>query len=195
MGSMKVLVGVVGILALAGCGGGGRANVTAGAMPQGGSFTGVWHSPQYGEMNMVQTGSAVVGEYVKDERSGRIQGTSQGDLMRFEWTESRELVSGRPTVTRGRGYFRYTIGDDGAHNILGEWGIDDNETGGGSWNAYRMRNRQPRLSTDSTGGDDGDGDDMDDLGDDLEGDDDTAPAPAGGGTDLGGDDDLGDLDL
>ncbi len=141
-------------LAIAGCGGGG-VNIPEGPMPEGGSFTGVWHSPQYGEMHMVQTGSNVVGEYTKDERRGRIQGTVQGNVMRFEWSEERELVAGRPITTRGRGYFRYAIGDDGDHYIRGEWGHDNNMAGGGPWNAVRDRRRQPHVGGTGSGGESG----------------------------------------
>src|SRR5689334_7488938 len=101
-------LGVLLLACVAGCGGGG-VNIPQGPMPQGGSFTGVWHSPQYGEMQMVQTGNSVVGEYTKDERSGTLQGTVQGNVMRFEWSEERELVAGRPVITRGHGYFVYAI--------------------------------------------------------------------------------------
>jgi hypothetical protein len=138
--------------AAAGCGGGiNRANVSPGPMPDGETFTGVWHSPQYGDMQIVQTGNSVIGEYVHDERSGRIQGTVTGDLLRFEWTERRELVAGRPNTTRGRGYFRFQIGEDNDRYIVGEWGHDDNETGGGPWRAVRDRRRRPSLSGGSGG--------------------------------------------
>lgn len=127
-------------------------------MPPEGSFTGVYFSPQYGEMHMIQNGSSVIGEYKKDERSGKIQGDADGNLMRFEWTENRAMVSNRPTVTRGRGYFRYSINPtNDEHQIDGEWGLDENETGGGPWTAVKSKRRQPRLSTDSesSGGDSG----------------------------------------
>lgn len=137
-------------LAAIGCGGGSRANVSSGPMPEGGSYTGVWHSPQYGEMQMVQTGSQVVGCYVQNERSGRLQGTIHGNLMRFEWREQREMVVGRPTTTRGRGYFVYQVGGDGDHYIEGEWGHDDNETGGGPWRAVRDRRRARRPNPECT---------------------------------------------
>jgi hypothetical protein len=144
------------ILTLApGCGGDGirHANVSPGTMPAGQTFTGVWHSPQYGEMQMVQTGSQVVGEYTQDERHGRIQGTVQGDLMRFEWSEQRELVMGRATTTRGHGYFRFTVDGNGVdYLLLGEWGHDQDETGGGPWNAARDRRRQPHTGAASTSG-------------------------------------------
>jgi hypothetical protein len=183
---------------LAACGGGqSGSSISPGSMPSGGSFSGVFHSPQYGEMHMQQQGAAVVGRYEKDERRGRIQGTARGDLLRFEWTEERELVGGRPTITRGRGYFQYRVGDDGRHNLLGRWGLDDDDNGGGEWNAYKLLNRRPDV--DGTGGgmettDDGveswdepeGGDDVGDGGDDM-GDD--------SGEDDLEDDGLGGLDL
>lgn len=182
----SALVGLLGLVA--GCGGG--VPIPEGPMPEGGSYTGVWHSPQYGEMHMVQTGSNVVGEYTKDERRGTIQGTVQGNVMRFEWSEQRELVAGRPVTTRGRGYFRYQIDGSGDHIILGEWGVDNNSTGGGSWNAARDRRRQPQLQGDRGTDEEGHVEEFD-----------TADGSSGG--DSGGDDeeeesggdqvDLGDL--
>ncbi len=196
------------LLPLAACGG-GMSSRSAGPMPQGGTFTGVWFSPQYGEMNMVQTGNAVVGEYHKDERAGRIQGTANGNLMRFEWTEERELVGGLPQTTRGRGYFHYLIDDSGKHNLLGEWGIDDSDSGGGDWNAYKMMNRQPHLANEGQGDTSGgDNDDWNDTGENEgggswdDGGGDSGGGDSGGGGDIGGggdDDDPGnsldDLDL
>ena len=185
-----VLVSWTLFLALIGCGGGGSASVDVGPMPEGGNFTGVWHSPQYGEMHMVQTGTAVVGRYVKDERQGRIQGTVQGNVMRFEWTENREMVAGVPSTTRGRGYFRYTVDDSGTHNILGEWGIDDSETGGGEWNAYKMKNRRPEIEQEGEGGEQT----GDDFGAELEGDDTGAGEDTGGAQPAEEESDLGDDD-
>lgn len=173
MQSIKSMWFAVALVVLAACGG-GSAGVSAGPMPPEGSFTGVYFSPQYGEMHMIQNGSAVIGEYKKDERTGKIQGTADGDLMRFEWTESRAMVSNRPTVSRGHGYFRYTIVElNNEHHLTGEWGMDDSETGGGPWTAVKSKRREPRLSTDSdsSGGDSGGSNDYgDDTGGDDEGD-------------------------
>ena len=137
------------LLALAACGG-GSARIHIGTMPEGASFEGVWQSPQYGNMHLCQTGVQVVGDFEKDERRGRIQGTIQGDVLRFQWEERREMVAGRPQISRGRGYFRIQIGADGDQYILGEWGHDDQETGGGPWNAAKLRRRRPTrcLGTD-----------------------------------------------
>jgi len=191
---------------LVACGGsqGVAANVDEGPMPSGGSFTGVWFSPQYGRMDMVQNGSSVIGRYVKDERKGDIQGTVEGNVLRFEWRERRELVSGRPTITRGRGYFRYAIDANGEHKIVGEWGHDDDEVGGGPWNAVKSRRLQPNLSNTSeeegsSGGSDWDEDSGGGGGDTGGGDQGAQPQGGqgqggqGGGQGGGGHDDLGDL--
>ena len=157
---------------LAACGGGGSANISIGTMPAGGSFHGVWQSPQYGEMHLCQTGAQVHGMYEKDERSGKIQGSIQGDVMRFSWEEERELVAGRPTTTRGRGYFRIVQGGDDDWYFKGEWGVDDKETGGGEWNGVRLRNREPEkcMASTTTGDEDSsyDDDSYDDYGDDSD---------------------------
>lgn len=136
------------LVALAlGCGGGGSANLRIGTMPPGGTFHGVWQSPQYGNMHLCQSGSQVVGDYEKDERRGRIQGTVQGDVMRFQWEERRELVVGRPSVSRGRGYFRIAQGQDQDWYFQGEWGHDSAEQGGGPWNGVKMRRLRPERCT------------------------------------------------
>jgi len=170
------------VMAAAACGGGGgRVALTPGAMPEGGQFGGVWNSPQYGRMDLVQTGSTIVGEYTKNERRGRIEGTAQGDLMRFTWTERRELVTGVPRVNRGRGYFRI-VKDAEGYKLLGEWGHDDAETGGGPWNAVRTRWR-PQLS--GEGGGDSGGEDS--------GNPDSSANESGGGESSEGSDDLDGL--
>lgn len=133
------------LLTAVACGGG--ASFTRGPMPRGGSFGGVWNSPQYGRMELVQTGREVVGEYVKNERRGRVEGRVRGNVLEFEWVEQRELVAGRPVTTRGRGYFAYAVGDDGDHYLQGEWGRDDQMTGGGPWNAVKDRRRRPATGS------------------------------------------------
>ncbi len=127
--------------------------IKAGNMPEGGNFTGVYFSPQYGEMNMIQNGNAVMGEYKHEMRSGKIQGEVQGDLMRFEWSEAKAMVSNRSQETKGRGYFRYVVDPaNGDHVLKGEWGLGEKEVGGGPWNAYKAKNKEPKLSERTSGG-------------------------------------------
>lgn len=127
--------------------------VVAGKMPEGGNFTGVYFSPQYGEMNVVQNGSAVIGEYKQEMRTGKIQGEASGDLMKFEWTEHKAMVSNRAQATRGHGYFRYVVDPgNGDHILKGEWGLGDSMLGGGPWNAYKAKGKEPHLSQETSSG-------------------------------------------
>jgi hypothetical protein len=134
--------------------GGGVPEVVAGPMPDGGNFTGVYFSPQYGEMNMIQNGSAVVGEFKQELRSGKIQGEASGDLLHFVWTERKAMVSNRAQETRGHGYFRYIVDKgNGDHLLKGEWGLGDAQAGGGPWNAYKAKTKEPHLTEKTSGGD------------------------------------------
>jgi hypothetical protein len=154
------------VVLLTACGGGGT-QLTVGSMPEGGSFTGVYFSPQYGEMHMVQNGNAVVGKYKKDERSGDIQGEVEGDVMRFEWVEYKAMVSNRPQESRGRGYFRYMVDPaSGDHVIKGRWGLGDEDTTGGEWNAYKSKTREPDVE--GFGGGESSGGESTDEGDSSE---------------------------
>jgi hypothetical protein len=60
-------------------------------------------------------------------------------------------VSNRPQSTRGHGYFRYMVDPaSGDHVLKGRWGLGDDDTDGGEWNAYKSKTREPDL--DSLGG-------------------------------------------
>lgn len=140
MSTKHVLI-ALGLGSIVACGGGPQ--IKAGPMPKGASFYGVWQSPQYGSMHICQSGREIIGDYAKHERSGRIQGKVDGDLLTFQWEDTRELVKGKPMERRGRGYFRIEVGDDGDQYIRGEWGFGEDETGGGPWNAVKLRRGQP----------------------------------------------------
>lgn len=151
---MRRQIGVAVVLALVwtGCGS-SVPEIKAGNMPEGGNYTGVYFSQQYGEMNLIQNGANVVGEYSSEMRSGKIQGEVQGDLLRFEWIEAKAMVSNRAQSTKGKGYFRYLVdSSNGQHVLKGEWGLGDQEMGGGPWNAYKQKGKEPKLSRDTQGG-------------------------------------------
>lgn len=151
-----VLVGIALAVTLVGCGG-SKSKIEVGPKPKGTTFFGVWQSPQYGNMHLCQSeGGVVVGDFEKDERVGRLFGKPEGDILRFQWEERRALIENRPTMKKGRGYFRISIGEDGDQYLQGEWGFDDNMLGGGPWNAVKMRGAVPNRcygsSTDATTG-------------------------------------------
>lgn len=170
MSGLRSLVMLCAMVLATACGGGG-ANIPSGTtMPDGGTYTGVYHSPQYGEMHLIEDNGLVHGRYELDERRGTIQGELDGNVLHFEWVERKAMVSNRPTETVGHGYFQYMIDpSNGDHILKGRWGLGDDATGGGEWNAYKMKNREPSVGSESSGGDSGGdmGDDLDASGDDL----------------------------
>jgi len=158
------LASLVLVTLVAACGGANATNIPKGPMPGEGSWTGVFHSPQYGEMNMIQNGALIAGEYKKDEREGKLQGEADGNYMTFEWEEKRMSISNRATVHRGHGYFLYMIDPaSGDHVIKGRWGMNDDDSDGGEWNAYKMKNKEPVLSGGSSGGESEESESDDDL--------------------------------
>lgn len=152
--SMRLLILALSIGALSACGP-SVSHRNPGPMPEGGTFHGVWFSPDYGEMHLCQSNENVVGEYTKQERHGTVRGTVEGDTLHFQWSEEREFIPGRPVETHGRGYFiverlnvwNANAGRDertGEWSIRGEWGMEEDEIGGGRWTAVM----QPRQSPD-----------------------------------------------
>lgn len=124
-----------------------QVDVRPGPMPDGEGFSGSFHSAQIGDVYLEQTGDSVIGTYEYDRASchavGRIEGTANGNLVRFRWTESQRSC-GRIQPLMGRGYFLFWV--DSAHNgrLSGEWGSGDRENGGGPWALFRDRvRRQP----------------------------------------------------
>jgi len=122
-------------------------DIRPGPMPDGEGFTGSFHSSQIGDVFLEQTGDSVVGSYAYDRASchatGRIEGTVQGNLLRFHWTESQRAC-GRIAPMRGRGYFLFWMDSANNGRANGEWGIGTADSGGGPWTLFRDRvRRQP----------------------------------------------------
>lgn len=122
-------------------------DVRPGPMPEGESFTGSYSSTQIGDVFFEQTGDAVIGQYAYNRgncrATGRIEGTAQGNLLRFTWTES-QAACGRLAPMRGRGWFLFWKDSSNNGRFNGEWGTGENDTGGGPWSGFRDRvRRQP----------------------------------------------------
>jgi hypothetical protein len=135
-----------------------RMSLSQGAMPTGQTFTGVYRSPQIGDIEMVQTGDSIVGQYEYDRGSchvrARIEGTVSGNLLRFNWREDHRPC-GRIQPVIGRGYFLYHLEEtDGVARgrLFGRWGYQDDDHSGGPWTAFKQMNRQPTMMQDTDGG-------------------------------------------
>lgn len=118
-------------------------------MPPMGSFTGVYYSPLFGYLHLVQQGPAVRGRWQRPRKDkwGELNGTANGNLLRFAWTEH-----GPPGGTSsGRGYFVYQRPPGQAVDdvLRGQLGRGQDEVGV-AWEAIKQRNVRPDV--DSIGG-------------------------------------------
>lgn len=132
------------------------ANVVPGPMPASESFTGSYHSQQIGDIFLDEQGDTVIGTYEYDRASchatGRIEGRRSGNLLHFSWTES-QAECGRLAPLTGHGYFLFWKDSGENGRINGEWGLGQDESGGGPWSGFRDRvRRQPQRRNATPGG-------------------------------------------
>lgn len=134
-----LLVAVIGLV-FVGCKSGGSAVPRSQPLPAGKDFSGVWYSEQFEHMHLKQSGNRVVGIYTY-KNGGRIEGTADGNILRFQWTEPGDREAAIRSQS-GKGYFR--LAQQGDEVMLeGEWGYEDKRTGGGPWTAEYIRPLKP----------------------------------------------------
>ena len=112
--------------------GAGTWQTWAGRRPSAGegSFSGVWKTT-YGQMRLIQRGTAVIGCYQYQGQSD-ISGTIREGVLQFTYTES--------TGTRGSGSFKL---GGGAASFAGPWKTGDGKQGG-QWEGTRIEPRAGR---------------------------------------------------
>ncbi len=129
------------------------ANVTAGAMPDGGDWDGVYYDMLFGYLHLVADGNLVKGKWQRPRKGqwGQLTGNIDGNLMRFDWEEYIDGLVGPNSRKKGKGYFVYTRpeGENVDDIIEGEVGRGADEVGT-EWRAIKQRNVKPDL--DSIGG-------------------------------------------
>jgi hypothetical protein len=121
----------------AGCGGGQtRPEVKPGPAIPGLQMSGLWYSPQFGDMEIAQNGTKITGTYKHPrgpEHDGTVRGEVVGDLLRVEWIQPGDPNAGVFPI-RGKAFFR--ISNDG-RKLEGRWGYDGDEWDGGQWTAEK----------------------------------------------------------
>jgi hypothetical protein len=143
---VAVLVAFISI----GCGGSQKnantANVKAGEMPEGSTWTGVYYSQTYGNLHLIEEGGSINGKWrtTNGDAWGELAGEADGDLLRYEWTEHKIGMVGPSATSKGKGYFKYVPSENGVDpdQIKGEWGLGEKEAGN-SWEAVKQRNVTP----------------------------------------------------
>jgi hypothetical protein len=158
------------VLFALGCGGGGAqqksttVEIAPRPMPEGGNFDGVFQSPAYGRMEFTVAGANVVGLYEGERHYGKIEGTINGDVLNFTWTQWKQDLQGKERTSTGHGYFRYVIEEEKTstaskmvHRLIGEWGYDA-DNAGNPWKAVKLTGRAKKQlkphENEEAGGDD-----------------------------------------
>jgi len=149
--SLLAALAVPSALSLAACGSDGpkHAEVKAGEMPAGGEWQGVFYSPVYGYLHVLVDGKTAQGAWRTGggDAYGELQGETDGNILRYSWTQHKIGMVGKEAESSGKGYFRYTIPKEGeAHKIVGEWGLGESDAGNG-WEAVKQTNMQPNLQS------------------------------------------------
>jgi hypothetical protein len=129
------------------CGGssGRTATVTAGDMPAGQTWTGVYFHPVYGNLHIIEQGNNIVGKWQRTDKSawGQLSGTKVGNVAHFEWTEHKYGLVGPSASVKGKGYFVYKMGKDNIAELHGEYGLNEDEVGS-TWDCVKqMAGKEP----------------------------------------------------
>ena len=141
---------IVGLSFVGGCGGPEAkvAHVTPQNMPDGQEWDGVYFHQVYGYLHLKGQDQNVVGKWQRTDKSawGTLSGTKNGNVLHFQWKETKYGMVGPSATQQGRGYFVYTVGKDDIANLTGEYGLGQDEVGS-EWNAIKQMRMNPDLNS------------------------------------------------
>jgi hypothetical protein len=127
------VVGLAAVWILAACASPPKlANVTPDPMPAGETWPGVYNDAQLGDVQLVagREPNSVVGLWMGAGYWGAVNGTIDGDILRFVWSEHPVGPCAALGHARsGHGYFRYAIMADRSTELHGEHGTGADELG------------------------------------------------------------------
>lgn len=134
-----------------GCGDSPGANaphVTPGNMPDGEAWTGVYFHQVFGNLHMIEQDTNVIAKWQRTDKSawGRLSGTKNGNVLHFQWSETKYGMVGPSATTSGRGYFVYKMGKEGIAELDGQYGMGQDETGS-DWHCVKQQRQNPDLNS------------------------------------------------
>jgi hypothetical protein len=78
---------------------------------------------------------------------GRLSGTKNGNVLHFQWTETKYGMVGPSATSTGRGYFVYKMGKEGGIAELdGQYGLGQDEAGS-DWHCVKQQRVLPDLNS------------------------------------------------
>ena len=143
---------------LAGCSGKGSNTASsspkAGEMPSEESWSGVYFHQVFGYLHLVENGTNIVGRWKRADESawGELEGTIEGNLVRYKWTEHKIGLVGAAADRKGSGWFQYLPAKEekGSAELNGMFGLDDGPQDA-DWHCVKQQRMTPNL--DSINGD------------------------------------------
>ena len=150
----KVICGLVCAVALvaSACGDGGGSikapKITAGEMPSGESWAGVYYHPVFGYLHMMEEGDHVVGRWKRTDQSawGEMSGTKTGNVLHYTWKEHKIGLVGPASVSEGKGYFVYKVNKENIAELDGQFGLGADEAGS-DWHNVKQVRMNPDLKS------------------------------------------------
>lgn len=130
-----LLAVMVSVALVAACSSG--PSISADAMPDGKTYSGLWYSNQFEQMYLHQEGDRVRGVYTGGG-GGEIEGQVEGNLLLYTWSQPGDRQAAQPSMD-GEGYFHLVV-QGGEPELVGEWGYD--EPTGTVWEAEWVRERK-----------------------------------------------------
>lgn len=138
---MRAIVSTLLLIFVASCSGGAggtrmNSEIHRGAMPEGGTWAGIWFT-NWGEMSLSTQGSAVVGEFCQEDRNryGRLEGTANGDVLTLHWITTDVTMGGAARQTEGSAIVQFSFvqaGENRGMHFAGTWGFDRSNADGGA---------------------------------------------------------------
>jgi hypothetical protein len=133
------------------CGGAGDAHmakIKPDNMPEGQEWTGVYFNPVFGYLHMIQNDNNIVGKWKRADSSawGEMSGVATGNVVHFTWKEHKYGLVGPAAEAKGKGYFVFKMNSDKIGELDGEYGLDDDETGG-QWHNVKQVNKKADLNS------------------------------------------------
>lgn len=152
--ALAVSVSVAAATSLVGCKGKNADSAVdapkAGEMPAGESWQGVYFHPIFGHLHLVEQGTNIVGRWKRADQSawGELEGTVEGNLIRYKWVEHKIGLVGASASSKGKGWFKYLPAKEekGSAELDGKFGLDDGEPDA-DWHCVKQQRVSPDLES------------------------------------------------
>jgi hypothetical protein len=129
------------------------ASVSAGPMPEGQTWVGVYYNPVYGYLHVVEESGNIVGRWRRTDSSkwGELSGTVDGNVLHYTWKEHDAGMIGPSSETHGSGVFVFKLPPPSGENAVaaeldGQYAVDESDSIG-QWHCVKQVGMKPDLKS------------------------------------------------